>query len=364
MTFETYSEMWVAGSRTATVSRSGHRWRGHLYRARAVGDYGETVVRLPEDYEQPRPAALAVLFDPEPAGIYDIEWVVPPDTGVEQGEPLVRAYRVTDGTCFIQTAPFPLRVTTRLVKRNHKAVAGDGLVRCELPSVSLELAPVQDMIRAAQLEMFQAVNAAFKGLMGYFGEGGQIAKEVVPVECTLHPERGLDDLTQELVAAVVEHDPKSGDVVVVSEKLIAIAQDRLFPLELLYANDPKTTDRDGRADLLKEVARYVSDVTDADLLLADVLADWPDGPMATCGIRDANMVALSISQALAEQTGFLCDVVISDTDTGPRSASRSSDAPQLLRRRWERPGALCCTSVCESRAQLSLRVGPRAVSQS
>jgi hypothetical protein len=292
-------------------------------------DYGETVVRLPEDYEQPRPAALAVLFDPEPAGIYDIEWVVPPDTSVEQGGPLVRAYRVTDGTCFIQTAPFALRVTTRLVKRNHKAVAGDGLVRCELPSVSLELAPVQDMIRAAQLEMSQAVNAAFKGLMGYFGEGGQIAKEVVPVECTLHPERGLDDLTQELVAAVVEHDPKSGDVVVVSEKLIAIAQDRLFPLELLYANDPKTTDRDGRADLLKEVARYVPDVTDADLLLADVLADWPDGPMATCGIRDANMVALSISQALAEQTGFLCDVVISDTDTGAEIREQVIGCPTI-----------------------------------
>jgi F420-0:gamma-glutamyl ligase len=273
-------------------------------------------VRLPDDYEQPRPAALAILFDPDPAGIYDIEWIIPPDTSVASGEPLVRGYRISDGLCFTQTAAFPLNVTERLVKRNHKAVAGDSLLRCELPSISIELGAVQDMIRSAQLEMFQAVNAAFKGLMGYFGEGGQIVKELIPVEHELHPENGVDALTREIVASLAAHDVKNGDVVVVSEKLIAIAQGRLFPLELLYANDPKTTDRDGRADLLKEVAQYVPDVVDSDLLLADALAEWPEGPMATCGVRDANTVAFVISQAIKEQLGSVCDVVISDTDTG------------------------------------------------
>lgn len=56
------------------------------------------------------------------------------------------------------------------------------------------------------------------------------------VECTLHPERGLHDLTQRLATAVAKHDPKSGDIVVVCAKLIAIARGRLFPLELLQAN--------------------------------------------------------------------------------------------------------------------------------
>jgi hypothetical protein len=155
------------------ASRRSHRERAPLaWRpARSVDgrDYGETFVRLPDDYEQPPAAAVAILFDPDPAGIYDIEWIVPPHTSVATGDPLVRGYRITDGLCFTQTAAFPLTVTQRLVKRNHKAVAGDSLLRCELRSVSIELTAVQDMIRNSQLEMFQAVNAAFKGLMGYFG---------------------------------------------------------------------------------------------------------------------------------------------------------------------------------------------------
>lgn len=278
-------------------------------------DYGEDFVRIPSDYDQPRPVSVALLFAPEPDGIYDIEWIVSAKV-VEAGDPIARGYRVTDGVCFTQTAPVALTVTSPLVKRNDRAVAGDGLVRCVFRSLSLDLSEVNDMIRAAQLEMFQAVNAAVKGFMGAQGEGGQIAKEVVPVQCDLHPERGVDELVAEIVAAVEKRGLRTGDVLVISEKIFAIAQGRLFPLSLLYEHDPKTTDREGRADLLREVASHVPDVTDTDLLLADALEDWPAGPMATCGIRDANAIALSVSEAVAGRTGSVCDVVISDTDTG------------------------------------------------
>jgi hypothetical protein len=279
-------------------------------------DYGEAFVRLPSDYEQPQPVALSLLFDPHPPGIYDIEWVVAAGTTVEHGETVVRAYRVTDGLSFSQAAPFSLRVTDALVSRNNRAVAGDALVRCVVPSLSLDVGPFAQLAWDARMEVFQAANAAFKGLMAYFGEGGQIAKEVVPVSCELHPRRGLAAMIEEIVDALTALQLEPGDVIVISEKVFAIAQGRLFPLNLLYANDPKATDREGRADLIREVAEYVPDVTDTDLLLADALPDWPDGPMATCGIRDANGLAFAVAEAVARRTGSRCDVVISDTDTG------------------------------------------------
>jgi F420-0:gamma-glutamyl ligase len=292
-------------------------------------DYGESFVRVPSDYEQPPAVSVALLFDPQPAGIYDIEWIIAAGTVVSAGETVARAYRITDGLAFAQTAPFALQVTGTLVTRNRRAVAGDALLRCVVPSLSLDLEPFEELIADARMELFQAANAAFKGLMAFYGEGGQIAEALVPVSCQLHPQRGLTVMIGEIVDAVAASGVESGDVIVISEKVFAIAQGRLFPLALLYANDPKATDSEGRADLLREVARYVPDVSDADLLLADALPDWPDGPMATCGVRDANGLALRVCEALAASTGERCDVVISDTDTGAEIREQVIGCPTI-----------------------------------
>ncbi len=292
-------------------------------------DYGESFVRLPADYEQPRPVSLSVLFDPQPSGIYDIEWIAAAGTSIDAGEMLARAYRVTDGLPFVQTASFAMRVTDRLVKRNHRAVAGDALLRCVVSSLSLDTAAFEDMARNARMEIFQAANAAFKGLMAAYGEGGQIAKAVHPVACELHPQRGLPALIEEIVAAVEAAEVESGDVIVISEKVFAIAQGRLFPLAILYANDPKATDAEGRMDLIREVSRYVADVTDTDLLLADAVPDWPGGPMATCGVHDANETAFAVCEALAARAGARCDVVISDTDTGAEIRENAIGCPTI-----------------------------------
>ena len=136
------------------------------------------------------------------------------------------------------------------------------------------------------LDFSQAVNAAFKGALGALGQGGQIVESVTPVMVQLHPERGEALLIHEIVAALAESGLANGDIVAVSERLVAIAQGRLFPLSLLQEFDPKTTDADGRTDLAALVRRWVPDVTSDDLLCADSLPNWPDGPMATAGVRD------------------------------------------------------------------------------
>jgi len=56
----------------------------------------------------------------------DIEWIVPPDTSVPQGGALVRAYRITDGLCFVQAAPFALR-PLRTVLREDGAILNRAL---------------------------------------------------------------------------------------------------------------------------------------------------------------------------------------------------------------------------------------------
>lgn len=272
-------------------------------------------VHLADDHEQPAPLGLQVLFRPTPAGIYDVQWLAKAGGGLDAGAPVVRGYRVPDGLPFTQRAAFPLRVTELCVKRNDRAVAGDPILRCEIPSVSLDLTPVRALVEEMQMQLAQAVNTGFKGLLAAEGQGGHIAKSVMPVAVELQPERGEEALLDQAARALAEHDLHDGDVVVVSESLFAIAQGRLFPLEILYELDPKTTDDDGREDALMKIREHVPDVDVDDLLCADALPHLSP-PQATAGMRDPNRVAHKLAKLLHEKLGRRVDVVITDTDTG------------------------------------------------
>jgi hypothetical protein len=273
-------------------------------------------VRVPADYEQPVPLRLQILFGPDPDGIYDLEWVATRDSRLAAGDPLVVAYRASDGHPFIQNAPFALTITKPLVVRNRRAIRGDALVEATVPTLAFAEEPIREIVRELQMELAQAVNAAIKGYMGAIGQSGQIVEHIVPVRVTLHPTEGYTSLIDQIANSLNGADLVDSDVVVISEKVISIAQARLFPLELLYECDPKTTDREGRKDLLLKAREYVPDVSLDDLLLSDSLLEWHDGPKATAGVRNPNRVAYEIARAIHERHGVLTDVVIADTDTG------------------------------------------------
>lgn len=273
-------------------------------------------VRLPSDYAQPDPLRLRVLFEPDPPGVYDIQWLAPRGARAAVGEPLARAYRAADGQVFTQVADFPLVVTDHLVRRNERAVAGDQLLTVQVPSLALDLEPVRRLVDEMRTELAQAVNAMVKGYMGSIGQSGQVAKYTVPIQVTLRPEEGCERLMAQIVDALRGVDLADGDVLVTSEKIFAIAQGRLFPLRLLWQHDPKTTDRQGRQDLAAHLSRYVPGVTEADLLLSDSLTDWPDGPSATLGVADPNRVAHDLARRIERDLEVVVDVVVSDTDTG------------------------------------------------
>jgi hypothetical protein len=273
-------------------------------------------VRLPSDYQQPTPLRLRLLFQPEQPGVYDLEWLAPAGSRLRPGDPVVRAYRASDGLAFEQRAGFPLTVVEPLLPRNARAVAGDPVATVESPSLALDEEPIRAIVAEMRMELAQAVNAVVKGYMGSLGEGGQVTERLVPVSTRLHPERGCEALMAEIVEALSGAGLEEGDIVVAGEKLFAIAQRRLFPLRILYEHDPKTLDAAGRRDLLEKVREYVEPVDEVDLICADSLRDWPEEPMATLGVHDPNRVARELASRIEGSLGVRCDVVISDTDTG------------------------------------------------
>lgn len=278
-------------------------------------EYDEDV-RRPEDWLQPPALGIQILFEPQPQGVYDVQWIVPDGTELAAGDAVARCYRTSDGLRFQQTTPLRLKVEEVLVPRNRRVIPGDPLMRATVPGAALDFQVVQSMISEQIAEIAQAANAVVKGFMGSLGESGQVTESVLGVPVELHCDRGYAALIDQIVSALNGMSLENGDIVVVSEKVIAQAQGRVFPADLLLANDPKTVDRVGRDDALSQVAQHVPDVTSTDLLLADMPQGDNHDAMATAGVRDANTVAYELSQALSERAGVCCDVVISDTDTG------------------------------------------------
>lgn len=260
------------------------------------------------------PLALTVLFQPPSAAAHEVVWIAAEEGEVAGGEDLLR-YRAADGETLAQAAPATLRVRRHRTGPGAWIEPGAEVLACEVPSLALDLEPLRRTAAELQMELAQAVNTAFKGLVAADGQGGHIAKSVIPIRQRLEPERGVDDLIGQIVAAIASADLRDGDVVVVSESLFAIAQGRLFPLELLYEVDPKTTDERGRAEALRRIRAHVPDTEPEDLLCADALPDL-DPPRATAGMRDPNAAAHRLAERLLQDLGRRCDVVISDTDTG------------------------------------------------
>jgi F420-0:gamma-glutamyl ligase len=309
--------------RVAPPTRSPLRWQPLPRVAELPG--ADEQVRVAEDWEQPPPLRLQLRFQPDPEGIYDVQWLAVRGP-VAAGEPFARCYRTSDGMMIEQCAPFALRIEELHVERNRRVVRGDLLCTAAVPQLALDLGPIEALVAARMLTLAQSANAVVKGIMGALGESGQVTEAVHPVTVALAPEHGYDALLGQVADALAPPVLRDGDVVVVSEKVLAIAQGRTFPLELLYANDPKATDREGREELAAAVREHVPGVTPEDLLCADVLEREQ---RATAGVADPNAVAHELAQLLHERHGVRCDVVISDTDTGLDVAETLIGVPTL-----------------------------------
>jgi F420-0:gamma-glutamyl ligase len=166
-------------------------------------------------------------------------------------------------------------------------------------------------------EIALAVNAAVKGLLGSQGQSGHICERTLPLAVELEPERALPALVDAVVDALGSSELRDGDVVVVPDKLFAVAQGRIGPPEILTDPDPKKISAPRREELARRWSERLGfPMTPLHLLLADQYRS-PDGrPMAALGTWDHNGVAAALSADVNTRLTRRVDVIISDTDTG------------------------------------------------
>src|SRR5437870_11736745 len=161
-------------------------------------------------------------------------------------------------------------------------------------------------------EIAIAVNAAFKGLLASQGQSGHICKRTLPVALQLPVKSGWPSVSDAIctsVAAVIQN----GDVIVVAEKVVAAALNRIGPRAVLHEPDPKTIAGDRLPKLAEEwEKRLAMRILPLHLLLADEYGD----DEATLGVDDHNLRSFELASAIRRHTGVDVDVIISDTDTG------------------------------------------------
>jgi len=165
-------------------------------------------------------------------------------------------------------------------------------------------------------EIAIAVNAAVKGLLGAMGQSGHVCRRAIAVERYLDTGGGYDALCQQIADAITGI-VLGGDTIVVADKVLALAQARIGPAEILTDPDPKTVNEATREALAARWSQACGlPISATHLLLADEY-QGPDGvAAATLGCADHNAAARDIAQAIARRTGVVVDVVVSDTDTG------------------------------------------------
>lgn len=158
-----------------------------------------------------------------------------------------------------------------------------------------------------------AVNAAFKGLLGSMNQSGHICASVAPMKIHLELESGWDAVLGRIVHQLGLMRIDDGDVIVVADKVLAVALGRIAPRALLESPDPKTVDS-SRLDALAHrwQLQLGFPVTPLHLMLADELG----ANMASLGCDNHNFRSHQIAAEIRQHLCRSVDVVISDTDTG------------------------------------------------
>lgn len=166
-------------------------------------------------------------------------------------------------------------------------------------------------------EIAIAVNAALKGLLGHLGQSGHVCQRTAPIVQWLDTQHGTAGFVASCANAIRAAGVIDGDVVVVAEKPLALAQGRVAPRTVFEGLDPKKLDGDGRARLAQRVSEQTDLVVDGDeLIRADWYVDAAGIPSVTLGSIEQNEFCAAVAAAVAIDGGPSIDVVVSDTDTG------------------------------------------------
>ena len=157
--------------------------------------------------------------------------------------------------------------------------------------------------------LWMASHAAFRGIQAAAGQGGLVASSAIPVRRRFDAGCGVEAL----VEGWDDVELRDGDVVVISEKVAAMAQGRVGGATLLDGEDPKFLGAARRAELAQRVGERVGfDVSATDLLLVD----YVDQNTVSLGCHDPNATCGRLARLIAERRGCSVDVLVADSDTG------------------------------------------------
>lgn len=180
-------------------------------------------------------------------------------------------------------------------------VVSDNIALCELKGSI-------NGVGFAEFGLWMGTHAALRGIQAAEGDAGQIAARVSPIKMIVEEDTSFEELVSS-----IQDNLQDGDIVAVSEKIVAITQRRVASRVLLKGRDPKFLSYDERCALAKELQTTLNfPVSTYHLTLIDHL---PDG-MMTVGTFDANRYCSKLSEKIKHCTDKCVDVLIVDSDTG------------------------------------------------
>ncbi|WP_144502498.1 hypothetical protein [Bacillus thuringiensis] len=159
------------------------------------------------------------------------------------------------------------------------------------------------------LGLWMSSHSAFRSLQAKEGEGGQVAASALPVSTTI----SLGDSFQAFITPLKNFHVEHGDTIVIADKAIAIALNRIIPINFLEGRDPKFLDLLERIELSEKIKEKFNTRFNVKQLL---LIDYLNNGTASLGGIDHNNICSKIAKLIYEEMGVYVDVVIADSDTG------------------------------------------------
>jgi len=213
--------------------------------------------------------------------------------------------------------PFDGKVEELFISRKQEVKGNTKIALLSFKNIEPQLDMLEEQFDKKIWNVAIASHAAVKGLLAYFGWGGAMSQNAIPIIRHLSPEAGYRAFVVEIADVLMQSDLDDGDLVVVSDKLVAISQNRIVPSELIIQMDPKKLSLEKRASIIKSYQKYVkSPVDDIDLICADMYIDEHGVRVASLSSFNPNKVAFDIATLIQAKCNKKVDVVLSDTDTG------------------------------------------------
>ncbi len=168
---------------------------------------------------------------------------------------------------------------------------------------------------------YDVLNAVLRGVISAYGAGGGITGEVVPVRIDLQI-ISYEHLLTDVASAICNTGIESGDIVVLTSSVVALAQGRTVPLGTIPKNSGVRNEIPALMSRVKleECARLISEThhlscTVRDILLSDTIT--VNGRLVLLlGPEQPNDVAFDLASLLKESRNVNCDVVLKDSDAG------------------------------------------------